>query len=130
MGALDVSVLLLRPLDGSNLGFVGAWDDMVNRGATFKGFMYRLNGHPWPKPETSATWFLQSRREGLFTSVARRQVVNYCAASLDPELPLGDRVLTPVLGMFNYSLPTCLEDATVATRDQCPEAFELRVSPT
>lgn len=112
--ALDISTILFRPFDEF-------WDAMVSAGATFRGYMYRLNGQPWGLPESSATWFLMSRREGLFSTVVRDQRTGMCRAYRYGSLDLGDQTLTPVLGMFNYSLPRCSEDPAVAYPAACPE---------
>lgn len=109
--AWDPSTVLLRPLDDY-------WDEMVARGATFRGYVFRLNGLPWRHPETTASWFLMSRREGIFAAAVRDQVVGMGDRS-DPLVYLNwhtafsDQTLTPLLSMFNYSLPRCTDDVTV-----------------
>jgi len=112
--AVDASMVLLRPLDDY-------WNEMVSLGATFRGYLYRLNGQPWHLAQTTAPWFLMSRREGIFSTAVRTQHASMCLAYLDEELALGDNTLTPILSMFNYSLPTCYADATVVDKDSCPE---------
>jgi len=112
--ALDISTILFRPLDQE-------WDEVVDSGATFRGYMYRLNDKPWMLPEVTATWFLMSRREGIFSTAVRDQRVSMCLAHERPSLPLGDLTLTPVLSMFNYTLPKCYEDKAVKNRASCPE---------
>eukprot|EP00419_Tripos_fusus_P008738 CAMPEP_0172663954 /NCGR_PEP_ID=MMETSP1074-20121228/6273_1 /TAXON_ID=2916 /ORGANISM="Ceratium fusus, Strain PA161109" /LENGTH=500 /DNA_ID=CAMNT_0013480027 /DNA_START=90 /DNA_END=1592 /DNA_ORIENTATION=+ len=112
--ALDISTVLFRPLDQE-------WDEVVNSGATFRGYMYRLNGRPWMLPEVTGTWFLMSRREGIFSTAVRNQRVSMCLAHQRPNLALGDFTLTPVLSMFNYTLPKCYEDQAVKNRASCPE---------
>lgn len=117
---LDISTILLRPLDDY-------WEEMVAKGATFRGYAYRINGLPWRHPETSAVWFLMSRREGLFGTAVRNQVEG-CGDKnttyrVYPEsyFALGDQTLLPILSMFNYSLPKCFDDPTVTLRHLCPE---------
>jgi len=117
--ALDISTVLLHPLDAY-------WDEMVLQEATFRGFMYRTNGRPWERPEATAPWFLMSRREGVFSTAVRNQMVNLCAARHYPELGLGDHTITPVLGGFNYSLPACADDETVQDPMACPGASQPR----
>lgn len=113
--ALDLSAVLLGPLDDK-------WEEMVESGVTFRGYMYRLNGKPWPLPEASCSWFLMSRREGIFSSAVSLQRVGVCGpGALRAGLALGDRTLTPVLSMFNYTLPKCFDDEAVADPAACPE---------
>jgi len=117
--ALDISTILLRPLDDT-------WDEMVRRGATFRGYMYRLNSLPWRQPEVTAVWFLMSRREGIFSSAVRSQVIGMgdrtdASAYSKSYLALGDQTLTPILNIFNYSLPKCIHDSTVLSKQECPE---------
>lgn len=109
--AMDISTILLRPLDDY-------WDEMVHKGATFFGYMYRLNGRPWRHAEVTTVWFLMSRREGIFSTAVRNQVIGMgdkmnTGAYHHWYLALGDQTLLPVLEMFNYSLPKCYEDPTV-----------------
>mmetsp|Transcript_30082 Transcript_30082/g.68299 ORF Transcript_30082/g.68299 Transcript_30082/m.68299 type:complete len:483 (-) Transcript_30082:197-1645(-) len=123
--ALDISSVLLRPLDDM-------WNDMVARGATFRGYMYRLNGNPWRHPESMAVWFLMSRREGVFSTAVRNQVIGM-GDGRDTHIysmwytAFGDQTLTPILSMFNYTLPKCVDDVTVLNvqrkdgRYLCPE---------
>eukprot|EP00419_Tripos_fusus_P001372 CAMPEP_0172671972 /NCGR_PEP_ID=MMETSP1074-20121228/11255_1 /TAXON_ID=2916 /ORGANISM="Ceratium fusus, Strain PA161109" /LENGTH=296 /DNA_ID=CAMNT_0013489093 /DNA_START=58 /DNA_END=944 /DNA_ORIENTATION=+ len=59
--ALDLCTCLLRPLDDY-------WDEMVANGASFRGYLFRLNGKPWWRAEAVADWFLMGRREGIFSS--------------------------------------------------------------
>jgi len=117
--ALDISTILFRPLDDN-------WDEMVRRGATFRGYMYRLNNLPWRQPEVTAVWFLMSRREGIFSSAVRSQLIGMgdredTSAYSKSYLALGDQTLTPILTMFNYSLPKCIHDSTVLRKWECPE---------
>jgi len=128
--AMDITSILLRPLDEY-------WDEMVSNGATFWGYMYRLTGMPWGNSEVSAVWFLMARKEGIFTTAVRSQIVGMgdnveplgkSQAKYfyhNPYFALGDQTLTPILSMFNYSWPKCTEDETVkppfAWRDMCPE---------
>lgn len=109
--AMDISTILLRPLDSH-------WDEMVANGATFRGYVYRLNGRPWRHAEVAAVWFLMSRREGIFTTAVRNQVIGM-GDRPEPSayhhwyLALGDQTLLPILTIFNYSLPKCYDDPTV-----------------
>jgi len=117
--ALDISTILFRPLDDQ-------WDEMVRRGATFRGYMYRVNNLPWRQPEATAVWFLMSRREGIFSSAVRSQLIGMgdrsdTSAYSKSYLALGDQTLTPILTMFNYSLPKCKHDSTVLHKWECPE---------
>lgn len=114
--ALDVSTVLFRPLDDY-------WDEMIKSGATFRGYMYRLNGRSWALPEACGPWFLMSRREGIFSTAVRDQRAAVCDSQRTKGLSLGDRTLTPILSMFNYSLPKCYEDGAVPVEDRvgCPE---------
>lgn len=112
--ALDVGTILFRPLDDH-------WDAMVLANATFRGYMYRMNGQSWSQPESTATWFMMSRREGLFATAVMTQRTSMCRAYRHPTLALGDHTLTPILSMFNYSLPKCYEDTTVSDKAACPE---------
>jgi len=110
--ALDVSTILLRPLDDY-------WDKMVAKGATFRGYMFRLNGQPWRHPESTPYWFLMSRREGIFSGAVRSQVIGmgdkFHASSDYPmkRNACGDQTLIPLLMMLNYSLPRCVDDSSV-----------------
>lgn len=128
--ALDITTILLRPLDEY-------WDDMVSKGATFWGYMYRLTGMPWGNSEVAAVWFLMSRREGIFSTAVRSQLLGMGDSPEplgrsqaehfyhNPYFALGDQTLTPILSMFNYSWPKCTEDETVGPPvswpDMCPE---------
>eukprot|EP00418_Pyrodinium_bahamense_P001348 CAMPEP_0179013428 /NCGR_PEP_ID=MMETSP0796-20121207/1720_1 /TAXON_ID=73915 /ORGANISM="Pyrodinium bahamense, Strain pbaha01" /LENGTH=444 /DNA_ID=CAMNT_0020708929 /DNA_START=46 /DNA_END=1380 /DNA_ORIENTATION=- len=126
--ALDISSILLRPLDEY-------WDEMVTTGATFRGYMYRYNGMEWGNSENAAVWFLMARREGIFSSAVRHQVIGMGDYKLppckqqggyhNPYFAMGDQTLTPILSMFNYSLPQCIRDPTVGPpwswKDMCPE---------
>lgn len=121
---LDFCTCLLRPLDDY-------WDEMVARGASFRGYLYRLNGKPWRRAEAVADWFLMGRREGIFSAAVRSQVIAMGDA-IDPgnngmyRNVFGDDILFPVLSMFDFSLPRCGDDATVGLhRDQCPEAGQI-----
>jgi hypothetical protein len=119
--ALDITTLLLRPLDDY-------WDEMVAKGATFRGYMYRLNGQPYRHPEVSAVWFLMSRRDSIFSSAVRNQVQgmgdrrNIMGVYHQFYYALGDQTLLPILTLFNYSLPKCYDDKTlIEPSKNCPE---------
>lgn len=126
--ALDISSILLRPLDEY-------WEEMVSRGATFRGYMYRLHGMEWGNSEVSCVWFLMSRREGIFSTAVRSQMIGMGDYKLPPNVQaggyhnpyfaMGDQTLTPILSMFNYTLPRCVKDPTVGPpwswKDMCPE---------
>mmetsp|Transcript_65212 Transcript_65212/g.147087 ORF Transcript_65212/g.147087 Transcript_65212/m.147087 type:complete len:496 (-) Transcript_65212:120-1607(-) len=122
--ALDINSILLRPLDKH-------WEDMVVRGATFSGYMYRANGKPWRHPESVAVWFLMSRREGIFSTAVRDQVIGMgdmhtTGAYRLAFKALGDQTILPILSIFNYSLPKCSDDRTVISGNRpgqhlCPE---------
>jgi len=117
--ALDISTILLRPLDD-------VWNNMVGLGASFWGYMYRINGQPWRHAESTSVYFLMSRREGVFSTAVRNQVIgmgdrNETGAYHHWYLALGDQTLTPILHMFNYSLPKCIHDTTVLRKWECPE---------
>jgi len=128
--AMDITSILLRPLDEY-------WDEMVQNSATFWGYMYRMTGQQWGNSEVTAVWFLMSRREGIFTTAVRSQIIGMGdnveplgkAQSKyyyhNPYFALGDQTLTPILSMFNYSWPKCTEDASVGPPttwpDMCPE---------
>mmetsp|Transcript_28893 Transcript_28893/g.65332 ORF Transcript_28893/g.65332 Transcript_28893/m.65332 type:complete len:488 (+) Transcript_28893:54-1517(+) len=119
--ALDVSTVLLRPLDDY-------WEEMIAKRATFRGYMYRINGLPWRHPEASAVWFLMSRREGIFGAAVRNQVEGMGDKNTtyrvyrESYFALGDQTLLPILMMFNYSLPKCTDDHTVSVPHiECPE---------
>jgi len=119
--ALDITTLLLRPLDAY-------WDEMVAKGATFRGYMYRLNGQPYRHPEASVVWFLMSRRDGIFSSAVRNQVEgmgdrrNIVGIYHQFYFALGDQTLLPILTLFNYSFPKCYEDETlIEPASHCPE---------
>jgi len=120
--ALDITTVLLHPLDDY-------WNEMVIHRATFRGYLYRINGQPWSRPEVVAPWFLMSRREGVFSTTVRNQVVRHCDAYRYPDLPLGDRTLAPVLGTFNTTFPSCSEDSTVPNKAACPDQKEPRTQP-
>lgn len=123
--AMDISTVLLRPIDDY-------WDEMVAKGATFRGYVYRLDGRPWRHSETAAVWFMMSRREGIFSTAVRNQVVGM-GDSTDPRVysfwynAFGDQTLAPLLHMYNYGLPKCIHDTTVINglhadgRYMCPE---------
>ena len=114
---------------------------MVRAGATFRGYMYRLNAKAHRHAEVTAVWFLMSRKDGLFSVATRNQVQGMGDAATprglynEPYFALGDQTLTPILHMFNYSLPTCTNDPSIlrpppaAQWDQnatmCPE-LELK----
>jgi len=111
--ALDINTLLLRPLDDY-------WNNMVIQGATFRGYMYRINGRPWRHAESSSVFFLMSHREGIFATAARNQLIGMgdrteTGAYHQWSRALGDQTLTPILHMFNYSLPTCTKDPSILT---------------
>lgn len=117
--AWDISMVLLRPLDS-------LWDEMVKQGASFRGYMYRLNGQPWRHEEVMAVWFMMSRREGILSAAVRSQVIgmgdeNSTGGYLEWYRALGDHTITPVLSMVNYSFPKCFDDETVKNRAACPE---------
>jgi len=117
--AMDVSTVLLRPLDEY-------WDEMVQERAALWGYMYRLNGMPWRHAEVMAVWFLMARREGVFATAVRNQVVgmgdqNDTGAYHHWYLALGDQTLTPILSNLNYSWPKCFSDETVKDTRKCPE---------
>jgi len=127
--AMDISTVLLRPLDDY-------WEEMVSHHATFMGYMYRLNGEPWRHAETTVVWFLMSRREGIFSTAVRNQVIGMgdrreTGAYHHWYLALGDQTITPILHMFNYSLPKCTNDPTITRppgqrqwdqkEEMCPE---------
>lgn len=116
--AFDITAILLRPLDEH-------WNEMVRKGATFRGYMYRINGNPWRHPETSAVWFMMARRESLFSTAVRNQVIGIgdmynTAAYRNAFKATGDQILTPILGMFDYGLPKCYDDKTVLTHGHTP----------
>jgi len=125
--ALDISTVLFRPLDEH-------WEEMVSKGATFSGYMYRITGMRWNNAETLAVWFLMTRREGIFSTAVRSQVINmgdhkhpqkaHLGGFHNPYFAMGDQTLLPILSMFNYSFPSCLKDPTVRTDSWwglCPE---------
>mmetsp|Transcript_125176 Transcript_125176/g.249913 ORF Transcript_125176/g.249913 Transcript_125176/m.249913 type:complete len:497 (-) Transcript_125176:140-1630(-) len=127
---LDPATILFRPLDDY-------WNEMVAGGATFLGYMFRLNGQPWRHAESVPYWFLMSRREGIFSSVVRSQVIgagDRSDASSDYPMwhnAFGDQTLVPLLSIFNYSLPKCIDDSSVGfmpsrlhgdLRRYCPES--------
>jgi len=122
--ALDLCTCLLRPLDDY-------WDEMVARGASFRGYLFRLNGKPWRRAEAVADWFLMGRREGIFSAAVRSQVITMGDA-VEPHSRskvrnvFGDDILFPILSMFDYDLPRCGDDASVGVhRDLCPEAGQI-----
>jgi len=125
--ALDISTVLFRPLDEH-------WEEMVSKGATFSGYMYRITGMRWANAETLAVWFLMSRREGIFSTAVRSQIINmgnhkhpqkaHLGGFHNPYFAMGDQTLLPILSMFNYSFPSCLKDPTVKSDSWiggCPE---------
>jgi len=129
--AMDITTILLRPLDR-------IWNEMADSRATFRGFMYRINGMQWGNSEVMAVWFLMSRREGLFTTAVRSQVIGMGDYRTppgvekgqglgyhNPYFALGDQTLTPIISMINYSFPKCYEDPTVKApngwKSMCPE---------
>lgn len=111
--ALDISTVLFKPFDED-------WDEMVRVGATFRGFAYRANGKAWHRPEVTATWYLMSRREGIFSSAVLSQATTMCTAYQSPKLALGDRALTPALSGLS-DLARCSEDSSVHNREVCPD---------
>jgi hypothetical protein len=119
--ALDISALLLRPIDDY-------WEEMVRKAATFRGYMYRLNGQPWRHAEVSSVWFLMSRREGIFSQAVQNQVSGM-GDDLTTDryhhsyLALGDQTLLPILEKFNYSFPKCIADETVGIVDGPQHVF-------
>mmetsp|Transcript_10494 Transcript_10494/g.32611 ORF Transcript_10494/g.32611 Transcript_10494/m.32611 type:complete len:480 (-) Transcript_10494:296-1735(-) len=126
--ALDISTVLLRPLDEY-------WDEMVEQGATFSGYMYRISGMHWSNAEVMAVWFLMTRREGVFSSAVRSQVIGmgdhrhpqkaHMGGYHNPYFAMGDQTLTPIMRMFSYDYPSCLSDPTVrppkSWNGMCPE---------
>lgn len=119
--AMDITTVLLRPIDDY-------WDEMISRGATFRGYVYRLNGNAYRHPEVSAVWFLMSRREGIFSTAVRNQVIgmgdrrNIIHIYHQFYYALGDQTLLPILSMFNYNLPKCFDDQTLMEpAHNCPE---------
>jgi len=110
--ALDIASVLLRPLDDH-------WQEMVDQGATFRGYVYRLNGMPCRSAKVVALEFLMTRRDGIFSSAVRNQVVEGFVGGLtlnarssnDPAL--GDQTLLPILRTFDHTLPKCCDDHTV-----------------
>jgi len=116
--AFDITAILFRPLDEH-------WNEMLRKGAAFRGYMYRINGNPWRHPESSVVWFMMARREGLFSTAVRNQVIGVgdmrnTAAYRNPIKATGDQILTPILGMFDYGLPKCYDDKTVLSPGQAP----------
>jgi hypothetical protein len=80
--------------------------------------MYRLNGDYWSRPESTAPFFMMSRRDGILGAAVRRQIISMgdlsdASKSCPGCEALGDHTLTPILSMFNYSLPKCTDDPTV-----------------
>lgn len=129
--AMDITSILLRPLDEY-------WDDMLSRNATFWGYMYRLTGMHWGNSEATAVWFLMSRRQGIFATAVRSQMIGMGDDIEPPQktggngyfyhnpyFAFGDQTLTPILRTFNYKLPKCTDDPTVGPPvswpDMCPE---------
>jgi len=113
--ALEPSTVLLRPLDAY-------WDEMVAKGATFRGYAFRINGEPWHRPESTVPWFLMARREGIFSAVVRAQVISMgdrkkiyseCGSAL------GDLILSPILAIYDYKLPRCRDDPTIMMNLTC-----------
>lgn len=117
--ALDISTVLLRPIDDY-------WDEMVSRRATFHGYMYRINGQSWRHAEVSVVWFLMTRREGIFSTAVRNQVIGM-GDKVDTNLyhhwylALGDQTLLPILSMYNYTLPKCYEDPAIKKYHRFPD---------
>jgi len=119
--AMDISTILLRPIDDY-------WDEMVRKGATFRGYAYRLNGQPWRHAEVSCVWFLMSRREGIFAQAVQSQVAGMrddtnTDGHRHQYLALGDQILLPIVEKFDYSLPKCLSDVTVGVADGPEHVF-------
>lgn len=113
--AIEPSTLLLRPLDDY-------WDEMLAKGATFRGYTYRVNGDPWRWPVSTATWFLMARREGIFSTAVRNQVISMGDRKTiytDCSGALGDMILTPILAMYDYKLPRCRDDTSIASGKSC-----------
>jgi len=126
--ALDITAILFRPLDDM-------WDEMVAHRATFRGYVYRLNGEPWSHAEVTAVWFLMSRREGIFSTAVRNQVIGMGDQVSTHRyrqwyFAFGDQTLLPILSLFNYSLPRCIDDPTVFHHWACPENELPRWSST
>jgi len=125
---IDINSILFRPLDDY-------WDEMVQKGASFRGYMYRLNGEPWPVAMSTEVWFLMARRESVFRPTTTFQTISFERQSVNfgprlnpkfimayvPYHTFGDYALTPILSMYNYSLPKCHEDKTVSDTSLCPE---------
>jgi hypothetical protein len=125
--ALDSTSILFRPFDEY-------WDEMTAKSATFWGYMYRLEGMHWGNTEVTVVWFLMSRREGIFSSAVRSQLIGMgdWKAALgmphgyhNPYFAMGDQTLLPLVSMFNYSTPRCKDDKTVGPPvswpEMCPE---------
>jgi len=119
--ALDLTTVLLRPLDDY-------WDEMVSSGATFMGYLYRLNGHHWRRPEVVVDWFLMARREGIFSTVVRNQVIYMGDATKVTNYPhvpnaFVDATILPAFHLFNSSLPRCADDPLVPEDERvfCPD---------
>jgi len=119
--ALDITVILLRPIDIY-------WEEMVRNGATFRGYIYRLNAKAHRHAEATAVWFLMSRKDGIFSVATRNQVQGMGDMATtkgvykEPYFALGDQTLTPILTATNYNLPKCYEDSTViGGTAACPE---------
>jgi len=117
--ALDMSVMLLQPLDRW-------WSEMVAAGAIFKGYAMRLNTQAWPDPLVMPVWFLMARREGIFRIAAADQVMRmgdeHSAQHYAlPSAAFGDETLTPIIIALNASIPKCFEDPAVRHPDQCPD---------
>jgi len=126
--ALDITVILFRPLELH-------WSEMKARGASHSGFMYRVTGMPWSNSEVNAVWFIMSRREGIFSTAVRDQIIGMgdhrhpppveVGGYHNPYFALGDQTLLPILSEYNYTLPSCLDDytvdGTVGWKSMCPE---------
>jgi hypothetical protein len=130
--AMDVSTILLRPLDEY-------WDEMVEQKAAYWGYMYRVNGLPWRHAEVSVVWFMMARREGVFANAVRSQVMgmgdsNSTGAYHHWYLALGDQTLTPILANLNYSLPKSSTTTRCRTRasarsTRCPDGTRVLWDP-
>jgi hypothetical protein len=119
--ALDITSVLLRPLDDY-------WQEMVEQAATFRGYVYRLNGMPYKSAKVVALGFLMTRRDGIFSAAVRNQVVGGFVggstfnADSDSNCSLGEKTLLPILSTFDCKLPKCYEDHTIDHKVKlCPE---------
>jgi hypothetical protein len=118
--ALDATMVLFKPLDAW-------WDEMLTKGAFFRGFMY-------PHIET-AVWFLMARKEGLFRSATTAQVIGmgddfntdrYSTENRDRYFAFGDGTITPIIGMYDHTRRKCFKpaDGAQACYPPVPEGEE------